>query len=62
MRKEMHLTRLLDLKDTQYVFWWVTLNVNKKTPQGTFKAKCVKFVLRVAAETRSWDIKLKNLY
>ena len=39
--KEIHSTRLWELKDTRAVFWWVTLNVNfcffyKTTPQGTF--------------------------
>lgn len=43
MIKEMHSTCLLDLRDTNIVFWSETLNVNiivlvsKKTPLGTFK-------------------------
>lgn len=28
MRREMHLTSLVDLKDTRNMFWWITLNVN----------------------------------
>ena len=28
MRKEIHSTLLLDLKDTNNVFWWIILNVN----------------------------------
>ncbi len=31
MRKEAHLRHLLDLKDTQGVFWWLMPNVNRNS-------------------------------
>lgn len=44
MKKEMHSTLLLDLKDTDHALWWKTVNINitlvcLKTPQGTFNTR-----------------------